>query len=103
MEKNGDGNTTCEEVDLMTDAKRESLEEKVSKALTEGEMESVQPDHEAVDRLSPKYELRQMAKQDPIVEESKQIRSMAREVDGRYDDYLAKAEKAKAKQEKRND
>jgi hypothetical protein len=99
MEKNGDGQTTCEEDDRMTDTNRETLEEKVSKALTEGEKASAQPDLEAVDQLSPEYEMRQVAKQDPIVEESKKIRSMAREVDGRYDDYLAKAEKARGKQD----
>jgi hypothetical protein len=86
----------------MAEKNRESLEEKVSKVLTEGELSSAQPDLEAVDRLSPKYEMRQTAKQDPIVEESKQIRSMAREVDGRYDDYMTKAEKAKAADKDRN-
>jgi hypothetical protein len=82
----------------MTDTNRETLEEKVSKVLTEGELAPTHPDLEAVDRLSPKYEMRQTAKQDPIVEESKKIRSMAREVDGRYDDYLEKAGKAKVEQ-----
>jgi hypothetical protein len=102
MDKIGEGHHICEEDDFMADTNRESLEEKVSKVLIEGEMASAQPDLEAVDRLSPKYEMRQTAKQDPIVEETKQIRAMAREVDSRYDDYLAKAEKAKAAEKERN-
>ncbi|RCX16231.1 hypothetical protein DFP94_11388 [Fontibacillus phaseoli] len=43
-------------------------------------------------RLSPKYEIRVQTTLDPIVEETRKYRSMAKEVEGRYDDYLKKTE-----------
>ncbi|WP_410770819.1 hypothetical protein [Fontibacillus sp. BL9] len=43
-------------------------------------------------RLSPKYEIRVQTTLDPIVEETRKYRSMAKEIDGRYDDYLKKTE-----------
>lgn len=38
-------------------------------------------------RISPKYEVRIQAELDPIVEETRLYRSMAQELDGRYDRY----------------
>lgn len=70
---------------------KERLEHDLADALTEGEMAEKDPDVAALRRLSPRYEIRTQAERDPIVEETKIFRSIAREADDRYDDYMARA------------
>ncbi|PYI52979.1 hypothetical protein [Paenibacillus flagellatus] len=70
---------------------KEQLEQDLADALTEGEMAGSDPDEAALHRLSPRYEVRSQAERDPIVEETKAIRRMAKEVDDRYDDYMSRA------------
>lgn len=41
---------------------------------------------EAVRRLPPRWEIRIQTEHDPVAEETKKYRSMAQEVDDRYDD-----------------
>jgi hypothetical protein len=74
---------------------KEAFEHKVSEALTEGDMNAAQPESEAPRRLSPRYEIRQSTELDPIVEETRKIRSMAKEVDDRYDEYISRAKGGK--------
>ncbi|MDF2961129.1 MAG: hypothetical protein K0S39_2864 [Paenibacillus sp.] len=63
------------------------LEEELVKKLTEGEMEAEDADKAARKRLPLKTEIRIQAQTDPVVEETKQYRQMAEEVDGRYSRY----------------
>jgi len=72
------------------------LERQLSEMLTEGEMEDLQnrKDQER-ELISPRYEVRIQTQLDPIVEETWKYRSMARELDDRYDRYLDKAKQGK--------
>jgi hypothetical protein len=79
----------------MDDKEKDKLEKELSDALTEGEMKRTDPAQGAREQLSPRYEIRIRAERDPIVEETRQIREMAEEVDDRYDDYMSRAEKNK--------
>jgi hypothetical protein len=63
---------------------KDHIEQTLAETLTEGDMQAFDPEDAAVDRLSPSYEIRQAAEQDPIVEETRIIRSMAQEIDDRY-------------------
>lgn len=74
---------------------KERLERQVSETLTEGEMETEHPEAAARDRLRTRYEIRIQAATDPIVAETNLFRSMAEEVDGRYDGYMRRAERRK--------
>lgn len=76
-----------------------NVERKVTEILEEGKLNSPQPEKLALDRLVPKYEIRQIVQLDPIVEETKLFRGMAEEVDDRYDQYM---EQAQAAQKARN-
>lgn len=67
------------------DNKARSAEELLAERLTEGEQEADAPEVEAVRRISPRYEVRIQAERDPVAEETKLYRTLAREVDGRYD------------------
>jgi hypothetical protein len=71
----------------LEDDDKKKLEIEVSQMLTEGEIKTADPEKAAVDKLPHRYEFRIQAKQDPIVEETKQYRRMAKEVDERYDKY----------------
>ncbi len=64
----------------------EEMERKLSDMLTEGPMEKTDPKMSAIQQLSPKYESRTAAKQDPIVEETKIVRSFTKD-DETYDHY----------------
>ncbi|WCK54929.1 hypothetical protein PP175_02630 [Aneurinibacillus sp. Ricciae_BoGa-3] len=66
---------------------KKKLEIEVSQMLTQGEMETADPEKAAVDNLPHRYEVRIQAQQDPIVEETKQFRKIAEEVDDRYNKY----------------
>ncbi|GIO87487.1 hypothetical protein J25TS5_44190 [Paenibacillus faecis] len=68
------------------------LERELSEMLTEQEIGSEEErKREERRRLSPRYEIRIQTNLDPIVEETRKYRSMAKEVDGRYDDYMKRA------------
>ncbi|MEC0184317.1 hypothetical protein P4H61_22795 [Paenibacillus peoriae] len=67
----------------------EDLERELSELLTEGEIRVNEAKKR--ERLSPKYEVRIQTHIDPIVEETRKYRSMARELDDRYDEYMKKA------------
>lgn len=76
------------------------LERELSEMLTEGEYGSEEERRkEERRRLSPRYEIRVQTTLDPIVEETLAYREMAKELDGRYDDYLKKAKRADGKKE----
>ncbi|WJH34272.1 hypothetical protein N6H14_31065 [Paenibacillus sp. CC-CFT747] len=66
---------------------RDKLEQEMAHSLEEGDMEKEELDAAARRRLSPRYEIRIQAKLDPVVEETRLYRQMAKEVDGRYDKY----------------
>lgn len=71
---------------------RDSLERELAGRLTEGQMKRPEPKEAARQRLSPKYEIRIPAQVDPIVEEIKRYRKIAKEIDDRYDSYLERAQ-----------
>lgn len=72
------------------------LERQLSEMLTEGEMEERQNRTEQERELiSPRYEIRIQTELDPIVEETLKYRSMAQELDDRYDRYLDRANPGK--------
>ncbi|MBB6637996.1 hypothetical protein [Cohnella thailandensis] len=59
----------------------------LARRLTEGDMESGDPEEEAVTKLSPKWEVRIQSERDPVAEETALYRRMAKEADGRYGSY----------------
>lgn len=69
------------------------LERELSELLMESENTSSEEDRneEGRKRLSPRYEIRIQTSLDPIVEETKIYRSMAGEIDDRYDEYLKRS------------
>jgi len=69
-------------------AGRPDAERLLAEQLEDGPID--EPDREALVRsiLPPKYEVRIRMEYDPIVEETKRYRSMAREIDGRYDRFM---------------
>ncbi|MNJ32226.1 hypothetical protein D3C77_268870 [compost metagenome] len=70
---------------------REKLEKELSELLSEVEEKSERERLEETRRSLPhKYEIRIQTELDPIVEETLKYRSMAKEIDGRYDEYLKK-------------
>ncbi len=64
------------------------LEHALAEQLTGGPLEE-DPDRERKlrGRISPRYEIRIQTELDPIVEETKQYRKLAKEIDGRYDRF----------------
>lgn len=68
---------------------KDQFEKEMSETLEEGEMRKGDPSSEAQDQLIPKHEIRIPVKNDPIIEETRRIRQIAKEVDDRYDDYLS--------------
>ena len=67
---------------------RDEAEELLARQLSEepaAEADEEEAGAKAAKRLPPKWEIRIQANVDPIVEETIAYRSMAREVDGRYD------------------
>lgn len=75
-------------------SEKHELERQLSEMLTEGEMED-QGHRKEQERelISPRYEIRIQTKMDPIVEETLKYRSIARELNDRYDRYLERAKK----------
>jgi hypothetical protein len=76
------------------DNHKEQLEQKISELLSEGAMSSPDPDSAAAGQLSPRWEMRTQAEQDPIVEETNRYREIAREADDRYDEYMRQASRS---------
>jgi hypothetical protein len=74
---------------------KERLEEQISELLSEGQMSKHDPDEAAARSLSPRWEMRIPARQDPIVEETTRFRQLAQEVDTRYDEYMRQARQDK--------
>lgn len=66
---------------------REEAEELLARKLSEepAEADEEEAGAKAARRLHPKWEIRIQANVDPIVEETIAYRSIAQEVDGRYD------------------
>ncbi|WP_229106918.1 hypothetical protein [Paenibacillus sp. 1001270B_150601_E10] len=75
------------------------LEEQIHSLLTEGEMETEEKDEAVRRRVIPRTEIRIQTTMDPIVEETLKFRSMAREVDNRYDRYMERANTGKSDQD----
>jgi hypothetical protein len=65
--------------------KAREAEELLAERLTEGKQDVDGPEIEAVRRLTPRWEIRVQAERDPVAEETKLYRTLASEVDGRYD------------------
>jgi hypothetical protein len=74
------------EADTDTSVAHNEAEELLVQRLTEGQLEQNSPEDEAVKALPPRWEIRIQTDRDPIAEETKVYRSIAREVDDRYDD-----------------
>lgn len=77
----------------MNEKSDQDLERQLSEMLTDGDMQEKDREKEERRLLSPKYEIRIQTQHDPIVEETQKYRSMAKEVDDRYDKYMDKAAK----------
>ncbi len=71
--------------------KNRSMEQELAKQLQEGPMELSEQERRAKASPSPKYEVRIQTVHDPVVEETKRFRKLAKEVDDRYDRYLERA------------
>ncbi|MFC4598543.1 hypothetical protein [Cohnella hongkongensis] len=80
---------------------RDEAEELLARKLSEEPAEADEEDAgaRAARRLHPKWEIRIQASVDPIVEETKAYRAIAREVDDRYDDVGTDARKRSRKDE----
>ncbi|AHV95511.1 hypothetical protein [Paenibacillus sabinae] len=72
---------------------KEDLERRLSEMLNEGELEQSSREARELRQISPKYEIRIQTTLDPIVEETQRYRSIARELDDRYDKYLERTRK----------
>ena len=63
------------------------LEHALAEQLTGGPLEDRDREQRIKDRISPRYEIRIQTELDPIVEETKQYRKLAKEIDDRYDRF----------------
>lgn len=68
------------------------IEEQLEAMLVEGNMVAEDKSEGARRRIMPRTEIRIQTSHDPIVKETKLYRSLAQEVDGRYDEYMKRAE-----------
>ncbi|MNI31469.1 hypothetical protein D3C73_853550 [compost metagenome] len=77
----------------MSDEKE--LEKELSEILSDGELNISEEERRQKERklLSNRYEIRVQTQLDPIVEETRAYRSIAKEVDDRYDEYMKKSDK----------
>lgn len=75
----------------MNDKPDHDLEQQLSELLMDGEMESKNEEEEGRRLIPTKYEIRIQTTQDPIVEETRKYRSIAKELDDRYDKYMKRA------------
>ncbi|GIQ68073.1 hypothetical protein DUZ99_14675 [Xylanibacillus composti] len=69
-------------------SKQADVEQELFERLTAGEMEERNKEEQATAILPPKYEVRIQADCEPVAEETKLYRTMARELDDRYDKYM---------------
>lgn len=58
----------------------------LAEQLLGGEAERADAQAEAVRKLPPRWEIRIQTEHDPVAEETRKYRSLAKEIDGRYDD-----------------
>ncbi len=72
------------------------LEKELSELLTGKEIDISEEERRLreLKQLASRYEIRIQTQLDPILEETHIFRSMAKEVDHRYDDYLKKVDKS---------
>ncbi|EXX87858.1 hypothetical protein BG53_13405 [Paenibacillus darwinianus] len=77
----------------------EQLEKELADRLTDGPLEAGDKERIVRARLSPKYEIRIQTTYDPIGEETKLYRSMAKELDGRYDRHASASVPGKAEED----
>ncbi|WP_343224462.1 hypothetical protein [Paenibacillus sp. ACRRX] len=70
------------------DGSLKELEAQLEALLTAGEMETEEMEEAARKCVIPRTEVRIQTELDPIVEETRRFRSIAKEVDNRYDLYL---------------
>ena len=66
---------------------KESVEQRLAQLLSDEVTRQESADEEARRKLSPRYEIRVRTEREPIAEETKQFRKIAKEVDDRYDQY----------------
>ncbi|MDP4098302.1 hypothetical protein OIN60_16215 [Paenibacillus sp. P96] len=78
----------------------EELERKLRDMLTEGEIQTDDGKERERMNLASKYEVRIQTQLDPIVEHTLKYRSMAKELDGRYDEYMGRAQRSKPADER---
>jgi len=73
---------------------RDQMERELVEQLDTSELELDKAEQDALvrARISPKYEVRIQTTLDPIVQETIRYRELAREVDGRYDNYMDRAQ-----------
>jgi len=76
---------------MKAEENRKEMERLLEQTLEEGpDLESgADMKERARERISAPYEYRIQAERDPIAEETKIIRSMAKEPDGKYDKYAS--------------
>ncbi|MFC7680666.1 hypothetical protein [Paenibacillus sp. GCM10028914] len=75
----------------MNDKPDHDLERQLTELLVDGEMESKDKEEEGRRLIPPKYEIRIQTTHDPIVEETRKYRTIAKELDDRYDKYMKRA------------
>ncbi|MBP2001716.1 hypothetical protein J2Z69_002761 [Paenibacillus shirakamiensis] len=71
----------------------QELERELRALLESGKLTPEERDQEERRHLSPRYEIRIQTPLDPIAEETKKLRTMAKEIDPRYDDYLKRTDR----------
>jgi len=73
---------------------REQMERELVEQLDTSEPELDEAEQDALVRahISPKYEVQIQTKLDPIVQETIRYRELAKEIDGRYDNYMDRAQ-----------
>jgi hypothetical protein len=79
----------------MEKQEREELEQMIEKTLTVGEMDSIDPQEGAKAKLNMRYEIPVKAEYNPVTEETRVIRSMAKEPDNRYDRWMKEEDRKK--------
>jgi hypothetical protein len=75
------------------------MERELAEQLESGPLEDADRERKTMAKLSPKYEIRIQTEHDPIVEETKIYRKLAREVDDKYDKYMDRIHSEQTKEE----
>ncbi|MNO38829.1 hypothetical protein D3C76_289430 [compost metagenome] len=86
-----------EKRDLEKQDLEKELEKELSELLSDRDISLSEEERREKERklLPHRYEVRVQTQLDPIVEETRAYRSIAKEVDDRYDEYMKRAEKKK--------